>query len=129
MIIISAGRFLVGNGGGMRVRLCGWKKKLRSRSACFNPRHGGRRSLPGRRTKPAFVWGQSVRLCLVADSQPHARTTLTVRGLCAREHATHSPDTGHIEVQARTTHAHTHTRSHTRTDTHICHMHSRTQSR
>lgn len=75
--------------------------------------HGGRRSLPGRRAKPAFVWGQSVRLCLVADSQPHARTTLTVRGLCAREHATHSPDTGHIEVQARTTHTFTHAYRHT----------------
>lgn len=46
-------------------------------------------------------------------------------GLCAREHATHSPDTGHIEVQARTTHA----RSHTRIDTtHMPHAFTHTEA-
>lgn len=117
--------FSVDNDGGMRMRLCG-KKKRKFGAAQPVSIHGGRRSLPGWRTKPAFVWGQSVRLCLVADSQPHARTTLAVRGpLCTGACDTFTRHRSHRG--AGTDHTHTHTFTHAYRHTHMPHAFTHTE--
>lgn len=118
--------FSVDNDGGMRMRLCGKKKENSEPLSLFQSTVAVAPSQVEERSRRLF--GVKVFDCVSLRTVNHMQGRRSQSGgLCAREHATHSPDTGHIEVQARTTH--THTRSHTRIDTHICHMHSRTQSR
>lgn len=65
------------------------------------------------RSRLVCLGSKCLTVCPVAVSQPTCKDDAHSPGPCAREHATHSPDTGHIEVQARTTRTFTHADRHT----------------
>lgn len=119
--------FSVANDGGMRVRLCGEKKKIRSRSACFNPR---RPSLPPRSKNEAGVClGSKCSTVSRCGQSTTCKDDARSPGAFVHGSMRHIHQTQVTSKCRHGPHTHTHTRSHTRTDTHICHMHSRTQSR
>lgn len=117
--------FSVANDGGMRVRLCG-KKKLKNPEplSLFQSTAAVAPSQVEERSRRLF--GVKVFDCVSLRTVNHMQGRRSQSGgLCAREHATHSPDTGHIEVQARTTHTHTFT--HAYRHTHMPHAFTHTE--